>query len=143
MSISAEEEIGQPGGVLAGHVDDGEVKHVDHPTVQPTGVAAAVGEEGGHLREGALAEDTPVEHAVNNVADGARGDESDAKQHTELGLFLRQAHQHPEQGDDGDEAEQAEGQLQDTAAAHPTEGHAVVFDKQKVVPVNSIFLGRY
>ena len=134
MPIGAEEEFGQPGGIFAGHVDDGEIEHVDHAAVQPARIAAPVGEERRHLREGALAEDAPVEHAVDDVAHGACRDEGEAKQHAELGAFLRLADQNPEQGDDGHNAEEAQGQLKEAAATQPTEGHAVVFDKQQPEP---------
>ena len=89
MPVRAEEEIGQPCGVFAGHIDNGEIKHIDHTTVQPAGIAATVGEEGRDLGEGALAENAPIEHAVDDVAHGTRRDEGNAKQHTELGAFLR------------------------------------------------------
>ena len=48
-----------------------------------------------HADLGAFTEDAPVEHAVDDVAHGARRDEGDAKQHPELGVFLRKAHEHP------------------------------------------------
>ena len=89
MSIRTEEEVGQPGGVLAGYVDNGEVKHVDHTTMQPARITTAVREEGGDLGIGALTEDAPIKHTVDDVAHGPRGNEGDAKQHTELGVFLR------------------------------------------------------
>ncbi len=130
MAIWTEEKLRQPGSIFAGHVDDGEIEHVDHAPVQPAGITATVGKEGRDLGVGALAEDAAVEHAVDDVAHGARRDEGEAKQHTELGVFFRQPHQHPEQGHDGHNAEQAERQLQETAATHPAKGHAVVLDEQ-------------
>ena len=134
MPIRAEEEIGQPGGIFLGHIDDGEIEHVDHAPVQPTRIAATVGEEGRDLGESAFTEDAPVEHAVDDVAHSACGDEGDAKQHAELGAFLRQAYQDPKQGDDGHNPKEAQSKLPQSAATKPTKGHAVVLDKQQVEP---------
>ena len=103
--------------------------------MQPSGIAASVGEEGGDLRVGALAEDAAVEHAVDDVAHGARGDEGDAEQHAEFGVFLREADQHPEEGNDGHDPKEAQRQLQDAATPQPSEGHAVVLDEQQLEPV--------
>ena len=89
MPVGAEEEIGQPCGVFLGHIDNGEIKHIDHTTVQPAGIATTVGEEGRDLGEGALAENAPIEHAVDDVAHGTRRDEGEAKQHAKFGAFLR------------------------------------------------------
>jgi len=136
MVVGAEEEGGQPGGVFAGNVDDGEVEHVDHATMQPSGIAAAVGEEGGDLRIGALAEDATIEHAVDDVAHGSRGDKGDAEHHAEFGVFLREADQHPEEGYDGHDPKEAQCQFQEAAAAQPTEGHAVVLDEQQLEPAS-------
>ena len=130
MSIGTEEEVGQPRGVFLRHVDDGEIEHVDHLSVQPAGIATAVGEEGRDLGVGALAKDTPVKHTVDDVAHSACRDEGDAKQHPELGVFLRQTNQNPKQRDDGYNSEDAQSQLQEAASAQPTEGHAIVLDKQ-------------
>ena len=88
MPVGAEEEVRQPGGVFFGHIHDGEIEHVDHAPVQPTRIAAAIGEEGRNMGEGALAEDAPVEHAVDDVTHRACRDEGNAKQHTELSAFL-------------------------------------------------------
>ena len=130
MPVGAEEEIGQPGGIFLGHIDDGEIEHIDHAPVQPARIATAVGKEGRDLGEGAFAEDAPVEHAVDDVAHRASGDEGDAKQHTELGAILRLAYQHPKQGDDSHNPEETQGKLPQSTATKPTKGHAVVLDKQ-------------
>ena len=135
MPVGTEEELRQPRGVFSRHVNNREIEHVDHAPVQPAGITTAVGEHSCDLRIGALAEDAPIEHAVDDVAHGSRRDEGDAKQHAKLGLFLRQSHQHPEQSHDGHNAEQAERQLQETAATHPAKGHAVVLDEQQNEPM--------
>ena len=134
MPVGAEEEVRQPGGVFFGHIDDGEIEHVDHAPVQPARIAATVGEEGSDLGEGAFTEDAPVEHAVDDVAHRACGDEGDAKQYAELGAFLRLADQTPKQGDDSHTPEEAQGKLPQSAATKPTKGHAVVLYKQQVEP---------
>ena len=135
MPVGTEEKLGQPGGVFSRHVDDGEIQHVDHTPMQPAGITTTVGEQGRDLRIGALAEDAPIEHAVNDVAHGTRRDEGDAEQHAKLGLLFRQTYQNQEQGHDGHNAEQAERQLQETAATHPAKGHAVVLDEQQIEPM--------
>ena len=43
MPVGTEEELGQPGGILTSDIDDGEVEHVDHASVQPAGIASPVG----------------------------------------------------------------------------------------------------
>ena len=96
MPVRAEEEIGQPGSILTGDIDNGEIEHVDHTPVQPARITATVGEEGRDFGEGAFAEDAPVEHAVDDVAHGTCCDEGEAKQHAELGAFLRLTDQDPE-----------------------------------------------
>ncbi len=136
MPVRAEEEIRQPGGILAGDVDDGEIEHIDYAPVQPAGIAATVGEEGRDFGEGAFAEDAPVEHAVDDVAHGTCGDEGNAKQDTELSAFLRLTDQNPEQDHDGHDPEKAQGELPQSAATKPTEGHAVVLNKQQVEPAS-------
>ena len=108
MPIWAEEEIRQPGGVFLGHVDNGEIEHVDNASVQPARIATAIGEEGRDLGESALAEDAAVEHAVNDVTHGACGDEGNAEQYPELCAFLRLAYQHPKQDNDGHNPEKAQ-----------------------------------
>ena len=130
MPVWAEEEVGQPRGVFLRHIDDGEIEHVDYLSVQPAGIAAAVREESRDLGVGALTKDAPVKHTVDDVAHSACRDEGDAKQHPELGVFLRQTNQNPKQCDDGHDSEDAQSQLQEAASAQPTEGHAVVLDKQ-------------
>ena len=134
--VGAEEEIWKPRGILFGNVDDGEIQHVDHATVQPASIAAAVGEKGGDLRVGALAEDAAVEYAVDNVAHGTRRDKGEAEQHAESGVSLREADEHPKQGHDGYNPKEAQAELQEAATAHPTEGHAVVLDEQQLEPVS-------
>jgi len=135
MLIGAEEEVGQPRGVFAGHVDDGEIEHVDHATMQPAGITAAVGEERRDLGVGALAEDAAVKHAVDDVAHGTRRDKGDAEQYAELGVLLRKANQNPKQSDNGHNPEEAQSQLQKAATAQPSKGHAVVFDEQQIKPM--------
>ena len=136
MSVRTKEEVGQPGGIFASHVDDGEIEHVDHASVESAGIAAAIGEEGCDLRIGAFAEDTSIEHAVNDVAYSARSDEGNAKQHAEFGLFLRKAYQHPEKGHDGHNPKEAERQFPQAAIAQPSECHAVILDKQQLEPTS-------
>ncbi len=43
MPVGTEEELGQPGSIFACYIDDGEVEHVDHASVQPAGIASPVG----------------------------------------------------------------------------------------------------
>ena len=49
MVVGTEEEHRQPGGVFAGNVNNRKIKHVDHTSVQPAGIAAAIREEGSDL----------------------------------------------------------------------------------------------
>ena len=111
VSVGAEEEVGQPGGVLAGYVDDGEIEHVDHLSVQPSGITAAVREECGDLGVGALAENAPIKHAVDDVAHRACRDKGDAEQHTKFGVFFRETDQNPKQGDNSNNPKEAQRQL--------------------------------
>ena len=134
MPIGAEKEIGKPRGVFLRHINEGEIKHVDHAPMQPIGIAAAIGEEGRDLGVGAFAENAPVKDAIDDVAYGSRSDERNAEQHAELGVFPRQANQNPKQGDNGHNPENAQGQFQETAAAKPAESHAVVLDEQQIEP---------
>jgi len=135
MSVGAEEEVGQPSGILAGYVDDGEIEHIHHAPMQPAGITTAIGEECRDLGVGAFAENPPIKHAVNDVAHRACRDEGDAEQYPEFGVFLRQSDQNPKQRDDGHNPENAQSELQEAATAEPAKGHAVVLNKQQPEPV--------
>ena len=119
MVIGAKQKIGQPTVAVASHVDDGEVQHVDHLSVQPSGVM----------------EDLSVKHAVDDVAEGTCGNEGEAEQHAELGVFLCETEKQKDQCDDRYDPECAKQGLHQTAAAHPTEGHAWILDEEQLEPV--------
>ena len=103
--------------------------------MQPARITTAIREEGRDLREGALAEDAPIERTVDDITYSACGDEGNAEQHAKLGTLLRLVDQHPKQENDGHDPEEAQGQLPPSAATKPAKGHAVVLDKQQVEPM--------
>lgn len=119
MPVLSKEEVGQPAVVLPGNVDDGEVKHVHHLTMQPTGIME-------HL---------PVKHAVDDVAHGSGSDEGETQHDAEPRVLPGQPEHDEEQGDHRHNPEDAQDGLHDAASAHPSEGHAWILDEQKLEPV--------
>ena len=135
MAIGTKEEIRQPRGIFLCHVNDGEIEHIDHASMQPSGITAAIREQNGQLGEGTLAEDTAIEHTIDDVAHCARRDERQAEQHTKLGVFLRKSENDDEPGNDCHNAEEAQYQLHGSSAAQPAKGHAFVLDEQQLEPL--------
>lgn len=120
MSVLTKEEVGQPAVVLPGNVNNWEIQHVNDFTVQPAGIME-------HLA---------VKHAVDDVAHGASGDQRQPQQDTESRVFPGDSKHDDEQGNDGHNAEDAQNRLHDSAATHPSEGHAGILDEQQLEPVS-------
>lgn len=74
-------------------IDDGEVEHVYHFSMEPCGITSAFGQELGHLRVCAFTEEYTVEHAVDDVAQGAcqnqRHAEDEARGDFSLDLLVK------------------------------------------------------
>jgi hypothetical protein len=125
----------EPGGVMG--VDEREVEHVNHFAVEEIGIAGAEGDEVGDvLHVGvAVVEKEAVEHAVDEVAEGAGIDERGAAEETPMVFFTDKVAEVEGAEDDGDEAEEGEDDLSEIAAKLPAPGHAYVFYKMKAEPM--------
>ena len=120
-----------------------EVEHVHHFALHEGRVVAPGGDQAG----GGLGEDQPVEQAVDDVAEGAGGDQGEADEHAHghggalLGLLVRRGSALEQLGDPpGQEAEQddperGEGVLAHDASKGHAEGHSLVLDEQDLEPV--------
>ena len=134
-----EEEIPAHKGDPVGPGPEGEVEHVHHLALHEGGVVAPGGHEPGRR----LGEDQPVEQAVDDVAEGAGGDEGKAHEHAgrdrgaPVGARapLQQPGNPHRQDGEQDDPEGREGILADHAAERHAEGHALVLDEQDLEPV--------
>ena len=134
-----EEDVSAHEGDPVGPGPEGEVEHVHHLALHEGGVVAP----GGHDAGRGLSEDQPVEQAVDDVAEGAGGDEGEADDHAggNRGALvvarapLEQAGDPHRQETEQDDPEEREGVLADHAAERHPEGHALVLDEQELEPV--------
>ena len=116
-----------------------EVEHVHHFALHEGGIMAPRGNDAGS----GLGKDQPIEQAVDNIAEGAGGDERQADKDpggdrralvVAAPPFQKLGDPH-RQDDEQDDPEGSQGILADDPAERHPEGHALVFDEQDLEPV--------
>ena len=134
-----EEDVTAHEGNPVGPGPEREVEHVHHLALHEGGVVAP----GGHEPRRGLGKDQPVEQAVEDVAQGAGGDEGEADEHAggDRGALvgacppLHEPGDPHRQDDEEDDPEGREGVLADHPAERHPEGHPLVLDEQDLEPV--------
>ena len=134
-----EEDVPAHEGNPVGPGPEREVEHVHHLALHERGVMAPGGDDAGSR----LGEHQPVEQAVDDVAEGAGGDErqadKDAGGNRRTLVVTAPPLQEPgnpnRQDDEQDDPECGQGILADDAAERHPEGHPLVLDEQDLEPV--------
>ena len=134
-----EEDVTAHEGNPVGPGPEREVEHVHHLALHEGGVMAPGGDDAGR----GLGEDQPVEQAVDDVAEGAGGDERQADEDAggNRSALVGAAPPLHELGDphgqhgEQDDPERRQGILADDAAEGHPEGHPLVLDEQDLEPV--------
>ncbi len=134
-----EEDVPAHEGDPVGPRPEREIEHVHHLALHEGGVVAPGGDHAG----GGFGEDQPIEQAVDDVAEGAGGDERQADEDAGgdrsplVGAAppLQQLGNPNRQDDEQDHPEGGQGILaEDPAERHP-ESHPLVLDEQDLEPV--------
>ena len=134
-----EEDVTAHEGNPVGPGPEREVEHVHHLALHEGRVVPPGGDDAG----GRLGEDQPVEQAVDDVAEGAGGDERQADEgagghRRALVVAAPPLHQPGDphrQDDEQDDPERRQGILAEDAAERHPESHPLVLDEQDLEPV--------
>ena len=70
-------------------IDQREIEHIDHLTMQPFTISSPLGHKGRHLTK-AMVEHDPIEHRIKDIAQRSGQDQRDAGNEAKLVLLLYQ-----------------------------------------------------
>ena len=119
-----------------GGLNDGEVQHVHHVAVQKAGITMT-GESRSHGIVVAGRKDQPIEHRVDQVAQGTGVDQGGTYNKATGIALLHDAAHVPGTKDHSGQAEQGQDHLPPVATKLPTPGHAFILDKIQLEPGQS------